>query len=265
MARPLSDIEPLRPLLGYRPLAVASDIDGTLAPIVPDPAAARVPPSLRRLLASLCGLGVRIVLITGRSLEVARRMVGLEGAAYAANHGLTLWLDGREETPAAVEPYLALARQAAAELSRLAPRGVEVEEKGPLLALHYRRSPQPEAARRAVLAAVAASPAARRFRVQEGRMVVELRPPLPVDKGTALEEMVRRLGLEAFLCLGDDRTDADMFRAAVRLRGAGLANATVAVRSEETPPELLEAADYWVEGVEGVEGLLGGLLTALRG
>lgn len=263
MALPLSGIEPLRSVITRRPLGLISDIDGTLAPIVPDPQAASVPPGMRRLLSRLSQRGVKIALVTGRTLEMARRMVGLETAAYAANHGLTLWLEGREETPAGAEPYLLLAREVAQALSAIDLPGVEVEEKGPLLAVHYRRAGDREAARRAVLAAIAACPAAARFRVEEGRMVVELRPPLPADKGTALVELVRRLRLRAFLCLGDDRTDVDMFRAAAQLRRQGLAAASLAVRSEEAAPELLDSADYWLEGVRGVEALLRGLLTAL--
>lgn len=263
MAVPLRDIGPLLPLLSQRPLGLLSDIDGTLAPIVPDPGAAAVPAETKALLAQLLGRGVRVVLITGRSLEAARRLVDLEGVAYAANHGLTLWLDGREETVPGAEEYLSRAQEVVRELSLVGVPGVEVEEKGPVVAIHYRRAPRAAAAREAILSAVRASSAARAFRVQEGRMVVELRPPLPADKGTAVREMVRRLRLTAVLCLGDDLTDVGMFQAASLLRREGLLAATVAVRSQEAPPDLLASADYSVDGVAGVRWLLGELLKAL--
>ena len=97
-------------------------------------------------------------------------------------------------------------------------------------------------------------------------MVIELRPPLPVDKGTAVAQLVRRLGLRAAMCLGDDVTDLDMFETVKRLReNEGFPALTVGVASEETSPQVLEATDYYVQGVPGVERLLeelAGELTA---
>ena len=94
-------------------------------------------------------------------------------------------------------------------------------------------------------------------------MVIELRPPLEVDKGTALEALAERLSLSGVVCLGDDITDIDMFEAARRLRGGGLTVATVAVASEEAAPDVAEAADYTVEGVAGVSRLLREMVRAL--
>ncbi len=263
MAVPLTGIEPLREILSRRPLGLCSDIDGTLSPIVPRPEDARLFRGCRRLLEGLSAAGMLVVLTTGRSLADARRLVGLEGVAYAANHGLTIWLDGREESSPEVAPYTKLARLALAELAGLSAAGVRLEDKGPVLALHYRQAPDETAAHDAILSALGASPAAGAFRVQEGRKVIELRPPLEIDKGMALAEMVKRLGLRGVLCLGDDVTDADMFRSLSRLRGEGLSGAAVAVRSEETTPHLLEAGDYVVEGVAGVKWLLSEVLKAL--
>jgi len=263
MAAPLKDIEPLRPLLAQRPLGLVSDIDGTLAAIVARPEDAAVSPRCRALLSELLGEGVRIAVITGRSLDVARTMVGLDGVAYAANHGLSLWVDGHEETPAAVARYVGLAREALSELAGLETPGVRLEDKGPVLALHYRGASDEEAARQAALRAIESSRAARAFRVHQGRKVIELRPPLAIDKGTALAGLARRLGLKSVICLGDDATDVDMFRAVARLREGGLPAAIVAVRSEEGTAEVLASADYWVDGVPGVEWLLGALVAAL--
>jgi trehalose 6-phosphate phosphatase len=266
MAEPLTSIEPLLPIVRERPLGVFSDIDGTLAPIVPRPEDAAVPGATRALLETLIAKGVKVSLISGRSLEAARRMVGLEEAAYAAEHGLTLWLEGRRESAPGLAEYEALARQAEKELRGMAEatEGVELENKGPLLAVHYRRAADRVAAREAALAAIERSEAARRLRVQEGRMVIELRPRLVgVDKGTAAETLAERLGLRGLICLGDDVTDIDMFAAAGRLRGRGVAVASVAVGSEEAAPEVREAADYWLAGRERVEWLLGEIVSAV--
>jgi trehalose 6-phosphate phosphatase len=264
MAVPLGDIEPLRSLLAPRPLCIASDIDGTLAPIVPRPEDARVSPACRQALGELVSRGVKVVLATGRTLDVAREMVDVDGVAFAANHGLTVWLGGREETPPELQEYLVAARQLLAEAGAgLAEAGVTVEDKGPVLAFHFRRAPDEGVARAAIAAAVGRPAVARTFRVHEGRKVIELRPPLAIDKGTALAGMVLRLGARAVICMGDDATDIDMFRWVARLRGQGLPGASVAVASSEATPEVVAAADYRVEGVAGVEWLLGELLRAL--
>jgi trehalose 6-phosphate phosphatase len=271
MAPPLTSIEPLLPVIRRRPLGLLSDIDGTLSPIVARPEDATVPDAIRQALRRLAAKGVKAALITGRSLDTARRMVGLDDVAYAADHGLTVWLGGRREAAPGLAEYEALARQAEDDLRVLSQTvpGVQLENKGALLAVHHRRAEGP-GAREAILEAVGRSQAAQRFRVQEGRMVIELRPPLRADKGTAVEMLIARLGLEAAICLGDDVTDVDMFAALRRLRDQalpagrqGLAGAAVAVASREAASEVAHAADYTVEGPEGVEWLLTEIVRAL--
>jgi trehalose 6-phosphate phosphatase len=242
-----------------------SDIDGTLAPIVPRPEDARVIDRARESLGALVAKGVRVALITGRTLEMARKMVGLEGVSYAANHGLELWVDGDGETTQEATEYSFLARQAIRDLEGLGTPGVEVEDKGPVIGVHYRRAVDGESARRMILGAIARSSAASQFRVHEGRKVVELRPAVAVDKGTAAVALMRRLGARGVVCVGDDTTDLDMFGVVRRMREEGLGGMTVAVRSEEATSDLMEGADYWVDGVEGVEWLLAEMVRGLRG
>ena len=265
MAEPLTSIEPLLPVIEQRPLGIMSDIDGTLAPTVPRPEDARVPDSTRRLLSALAGKGARVALISGRSLEAARSIAGLPDVVYAAGHGLTLWIDGRAEVAPGLEEYESLAREAERDLEPLAAEtpGLQLENKGPLLAVHYRRTAEPEAAREAVLARLERSPAAGRFWLQEGRFLIELRPPIGVDKGTAAVALADRFGLKGAIALGDDMTDIDMFAAVGGKKAAGLAVATIAVVNEEATPEVLRAADYRLAGTAEVEWLLAELLRAL--
>src|SRR5437867_2245936 len=103
MADELPEINLLMPLLSQRPIGIFSDIDGTLAPIVSRPDDARISPICRDLLLRLMSIGTRVVLVTGRTLGMARRITGLDDVTYAANHGLTTWSDGHEETSQAVE------------------------------------------------------------------------------------------------------------------------------------------------------------------
>ncbi len=94
-------------------------------------------------------------------------------------------------------------------------------------------------------------------------MVIELRPPLDIDKGTAVETLADRLGVRGIICLGDDITDVDLFTALRRLRAQGLGGAAVAVASQEAAPEVAQAADYAVQGPEGIEWLLSEMVRAL--
>jgi trehalose 6-phosphate phosphatase len=142
--------------------------------------------------------------------------------------------------------------------------GVIVEDKGPVVAFHYRMAESEEEARAAIEATLAASPSAKRFRVQTGRKVIELRPPLAIDKATALETLAMRMGAKAVLTMGDDATDLDMFRGVRELQARGVAGYSVAVWSYEVQPVVLENTDYFVRGVEGVEWLLEELVKAIH-
>ncbi|HLC28601.1 MAG TPA: trehalose-phosphatase [Dehalococcoidia bacterium] len=264
-AVPLTSVHALRNIISIRPLGLFSDIDGTLAPIVSRPEDARVTPKCRELLGRLLDCGVRVALITGRTPGTARLMTGLDRVVYAANHGMTLWMDGVDETTEAVAGYVALAGAVARELAGINAVGVTVEHTGPNVAVHYRRAADEVTARAGIIEAIAASPSARSFRVREGRKVFELRPPLPINKGTALEGLVRRFGMRGLLCLGDDQTDVDMFAAVAQLRDEGLRGVSIAVDSEEATASVRDAADYTVEGVAGTEWLLGELVKVLDG
>jgi trehalose 6-phosphate phosphatase len=264
MAEHLKDIRPLRQVLTKRDLGIFSDIDGTLAPIVDRPEDARVSPRCRALLSDLMSEGVGIVLITGRTLEMAQRMTNLQGVVFGANHGMTIAIDGREEVLDAVREYESRAREVYEQTSHIMGGGVFVEVTGPNLAYHYRMANDERESRETIVETIGSAPAARGFQMREGRKVIELRPALEINKGTALGQLADRLKAEAILCLGDDATDIDMFTATADLRNRGLDCATVAVSSEEAAPEVMANADYYVEGVPGVEWLLEEVLKARR-
>jgi len=258
MAAPLPPLASLAPL--RRPWGLLSDVDGTLSPIAATPQEARLPPAIVGLLGRLLAAGVLVALLSGRRALALRDWVGLAGAIYVGNHGLERWEGGRLCLAPGLGPYRRLARAARADLERLPLPGLLLEDKEVGLAAHYRLSPDPQAARLALLDAIAASPACRAFWLLEGKMVLELRPPLGADKGTAALALARRHRLRSVLALGDDLTDVPLFR---RLRQArGLDALCVAVAGPETPPLLLQVAHYWVEGVAGVEALLEELVRA---
>ncbi len=219
--------------------AVLLDVDGTLAPIVADAADASVPASTRGELARLAERYRLVACVSGRAGPDARRVVGVGGLEYVGNHGLEL--DAR-------------ARDAAGALASFRD-GVDwpVEDKGLTLSYHFRTADDEKAAR-CQLEEVAAAAHAVGLEPRWGRKVLEIRPAVPADKGTALVALLDRSGATSGLYAGDDATDLDAF---IGLGEAGLEHAVrIAVASDEAPDELRDAADLVVESPEGLADLL---------
>lgn len=239
---------------------VLVDFDGSLAPIVDDPDAAVPLPAARRGLAALAGRVGRVGVVSGRPAEFLRAALALDGVELVGQYGLERIVDGTVVVDARVEPYCATVATVAAEAER-ALAGLHVERKGDVaVAIHWRQQPGRAAeARRWAEDAAAASG----LEVHPGRMVAELRPPVPVDKGSAVELLCA--GMRVALFAGDDRGDLAAFDALDRLvAGGALDHAVrVGVRSPEEPPEVVARADVHVDGPEGLAALLANLAAAL--
>jgi trehalose 6-phosphate phosphatase len=222
--------------------ALLFDVDGTLAPIVARPELAEVPQATKAELERLASRYLLVAFVSGRRGEEARRLVGLEGGRYVGNHGLEL-------DPAAyeLEARIAAFRDAV---------GGEVEDKGLTLSYHFREAPD-EAEARAELEEIARRAAAEGLVPRWGRKVLEIRPAVEADKGTAVRALLRESGARRALYAGDDTTDLDAFAA---LADAGLEHVVrVAVSSDEAPPKLAAAADLVVSGPMELARLLAGL------
>ena len=244
-------LEPLR--AEPRRAALLFDVDGTLAPIVDDPASASVPAPTAEVLAELAGRYRLVACVTGRPALAARAMVGLAELTYAGNHGLELLRPGEErpsfdpglaDRPGAVAGFIA-----GLDRERLARAGIELEDKGPIQALHWRRAADSRTAEQ-LAAEIAAAAEGAGLVPHRGRMVLELRPLASVDKGVATRRLVVDSGATAAMFAGDDRTDLDAFAAlrALRAEGALRAAACVGIDSAEAPPELAREADLMVAG-----------------
>ena len=242
--------------------AIFTDIDGTLAPIVPTPDLSEVPEELRRLLRRLAGSYRVVAGISGRATPDAKKLLGLDDVVYYGNHGFEILRNGEVE----VVPEAMLYEEKVRELEglvreELVPRGAFVEDKGITASVHYRNVP-PEVGE---LCKEFVKREGERLglRITVGRSVVEARPPVRADKGTAVRRLVEDYGPEKALFIGDDTTDLDAFRALEELREEGVLQETlrIGVRSDEGPPEIVSEADLVVDGVEGV----GEVLRALTG
>lgn len=212
--------------------AIVLDVDGVLAPIVPRPEDASVPESTRAELRRLRARYALVACVTGRRSDDARRVVGVPDLVFVGEHGL-------ERAPAAE----AWRGRLATFLDEAAwPR---TENKGLSAGLHYRDAPNEDAARR-TLEAVATDARKRGFVARFGRKVLEVIPPLDVNKGTAIRGLLTERGLRRALYAGDDTTDLDAFRAVADLE----VGVRVAVASAESPRALADEADIVVNSPE---------------
>jgi trehalose 6-phosphate phosphatase len=220
-----------------RRAAVLLDVDGTLAPIVERAEDARVPDETRAEVARLAGRYALVACVSGRPGAEVERMLSVQGVAIVGEHGLEL----APEAERWAETVSAFAR------------GVDwpAERKPLSLSFHFRRADD-EAAARAYLGRVAEAAEREGLVPRWGRMVLEVRPPVAADKGTAVRALVTRAGVGRALYAGDDKTDIDAFHGLDGLEHA----VRVAVDSGEAPAELIAAADLVVEGTDGVLALL---------
>jgi trehalose 6-phosphate phosphatase len=242
-------------------VAILTDIDGTLAPIVPTPDMSEVPAEIKEQLRRLSEKCLLVAGVSGRKTEDALDLVGLADVVYFGNHGFEILREGEVEVVPEALPYLEkveeLERRAHEELG---PLGAFVEDKGITASVHYRNAP-PEVGERSV-EFVKREGERLGLRITVGRGVVEARPPIRADKGTAVRTLVEEYEPERAMFIGDDTTDLDAFRELEKLREEDALKEIlrVGVASEEGPPEITSEADIVVEGVEGVGEVLQALL-----
>jgi trehalose 6-phosphate phosphatase len=256
-------LEPLRSEPDHG--AILLDIDGTLAPIVRHAADAHVPEATRTLLIEIAKRYRLVGCVSGRRAATARQIVAIGTLAYVGNHGGELLRPGA--TRPEVDPELAAwsgrvrefaARALTSEYQRLRVRG---EDKDVIAAFHWRGAPDEDAAAAAV-GKIAEMAQEEGFAVHWGRKVLEVRPPVPLDKGLGIAALLRGAPVKAALYVGDDTTDLDAFRGLRELVQSGSLSSALcaAVDSDEAPPELAREADLTVDGTGGVRELLEALL-----
>ena len=239
------------------------DFDGSLSAIVNDSAAARLLPAARDALARLVPHLGGVAVVSGRPAAFLAEHVGVPGITYCGIYGLERWEEGPAGGRVVLDPSVAeyspvVAR--VAEEAEAALPGVLVERKGAVsVTLHWRTAPQRGEAAQTWAQQVAA---AHGLHALPGRMAVELRPPVAVDKGTTVAALARGAAVAVFA--GDDAGDLPAFTALRALAAEGALGAAVAVgvRSDESPPEIA-AQDVVVEGPAGLGALLAGIADEL--
>jgi trehalose 6-phosphate phosphatase len=244
---------------------IGLDFDGTLAPIVADPRDSRAHPGVVPALKRLAGVIGTLAVITGRAPADAVAYGGfadVPGIIVLGHYGAQRWQDGQLIEPEAV-PAIDQARQALPRLLReaAAPEGTWIEDKRQALAVHTRRTADPQAALERLRAPLTALAAELGLAAEPGRLVIELRPG-GVDKGSALTGLVRETSARSDLYCGDDLGDLPAFAAVRTLRGEGIPGCAVASGSTESDVAAAEA-DLIVDGPAGVVALLNAIADEL--
>ena len=241
--------------------AILSDIDGTLAPIVRHAGDAHVAEPMRRALMACSDRYGLTACVSGRRAADAKRMVGLGTIAYVGNHGTELLpaLGGDLQVDPAFAEWApriqAFAQEAwTPEMRRLRMRS---EDKGGIVAIHWRGVPDEDAAHAAAIA-LAERVESEGLAVHWGRKVLELRPPIPMDKGRGIAWILDGTPIRQAMYVGDDHTDVDAFRGLRAMVDDGRLDLVlcVGVRSDELPDDVAAESDVLVDGEQGVRAML---------
>jgi trehalose 6-phosphate phosphatase len=242
-------VEAALTVLGEKPSALITDVDGTLSRIVSRPEAATVEETAKASLRRLAGQLDLVAVITGREESVARGMVGVDELTYVGSYAMD---STRGLTFAAVQPALALVEGRLTDLPC-----VEIERKQVSFAVHFRNcsdAPRMGAELLAVLQPIAIETGTK---LLEGKLVIEVAPAELPDKGTALTGLLLENEVRGAVFLGDDLADAEAFgEIRNRRESGGAAGLCIAVVDEETPQAVRDAADLELRGVDEVEAFL---------
>lgn len=241
--------------------AVFFDLDGTLAAIKPKPEAVTLPQEVARLIRKIEHRYLAVTVVSGRPATAAKRIVGNSQLAYIGNHGFETMLPGRTLVVAAeAQPYIGVVRELleyVRSLPDMVDSGIMLEDKTVTMSFHYRRAPDPDRARALIQEKLIPKIEELGLRAREGRKVLEVRPPVPIDKGVAVGRLLDQLGALKAIYAGDDTTDIDALKElAKRKRRKHNFMAGIGVISDEMPAELPRYCDLLVDRLSGMELVL---------
>ncbi|HET9730029.1 MAG TPA: trehalose-phosphatase [Acidimicrobiia bacterium] len=251
----MQDVDATIAVLTQRPgrTVILSDFDGSLAPIVERADDARPLPEAVDVLTRLADHFGRVGVVSGRPFEYLARYLPIDSLAFSGLYGYERRIDGVYE----VDPRVTIYRERIAHATdELAARFDDLVENkaGISVTVHWRPRPELEPEMSAFACEVA-----RRYNLDTyaTRMAIELRPPVPIDKGDAVRALTADFDIGAFA--GDDRGDIPAFRALSEMEQS----VRIGVRSPEMPPDLAAESDVIVDGPEGLLLLLRRVLDAV--
>lgn len=256
MKRLLDNLLILEKLIQCKPFGLITDIDGTIAPTGLDILKARVTENNRRYFSILSKKLPLIAVISGRQSQAVKDMVDIENVVCIGHYGMEWWQNGRPELHPEAQKYYSDIRTLVTELEPLKlMEGVQIQDKDASLSIHYRMSPDQDAAKEAIVRLLEKAMHIKKLRVVEDKKCFGILPPVDIDKGTTVDVLIEKYHLHSGIFLGDDTGDISAFKAIRKVRRDFRAFA-IAVTNEETPPEVLNEVDFTLEGVKETERLL---------
>jgi trehalose 6-phosphate phosphatase len=240
--------------------ALVLDFDGVLAPIVDNPEASAMPAESAASLARLAGVLGTVAVVSGRPVGFLADRVRVAGVRLLGSYGMEQLTDGQlvlAPQARAWLPAVAAARRAlAAELT--GQQGIRIEAKPASVAVHWRQAPDQIAAADLIRDSVGRVGSQTGLRLEPGKLVCELRPPLDIDKGSAVAELIAATRPAAVAYAGDDIGDLPALRGVHDAGGYAL----VVDHGAETDQRLLAVADEVFPGTQAFADWLAALAAA---
>jgi trehalose 6-phosphate phosphatase len=248
----------LREVCNHERAGLLTDIDGTISELVSHPEDAVVERRTQRALSKLTEDFVLVGAVSGRASEDARKIVGLDNLVYSGNHGMEIWRNNSlEQSPLAARYTPTITELLGRLITPQRFPEIFIEHKGLTASVHYRNTDDSERVKKVLLDEIEPLADDLGLRVTEGQMVIEIRPPVELSKGTSVLELIDVYDLQGLIYLGDDTTDVDAFRSLRdRREQTGFSYYSIGVIRDTTPPEVVEFSDATVSGVDGVITLL---------
>lgn len=243
-------LQVLRSYMQQHPL-LAFDFDGTLAPIVAQPAEASIPSAS---LSTLQQLSERcaVAILTGRSIRDAQSRLGFEPRGIVGQHGAESLIEGEYRVVGASQELAGLRHKIAEHADELRAAGVSIEDKQQSFALHYRQADDHPRARQCIARLLQDLPA--QLQQSAGKCVVNIVAGDSPDKAGALSALLDRLQLATVIFLGDDENDEPVFRYAMTRNHC----LSIKVGAHEA-----SSAQYYLRDDSEVQTLLMHMLQAL--
>jgi len=245
--------------------ALILDFDGVLSPIVDDPTTSTMPESTEATLRNLAGTLGLLAVISGRQVEFLEDRVRVPGVPLLGSYGMEQSWDGERQLDPEAKTWLHRVRAARQLLSAQLEfdQGIRLEEKSVSVAVHWRQAPDHDAAGRRVREVATRVAAETGLRLEPGKLVEELRPPIAMDKGTAVTRLLAQRtsgNLTTLAYVGDDLGDLP----ALQVVKDGGGYALVVDHGHETDQRLLDIADETFDGTDGFAAWLARLAEAVR-
>ena len=245
--------------------ALILDFDGVLSPIVDDPTMSALPEGTEATLRNLAGTLGLLAVISGRQVEFLEDRVRVPGVPLLGSYGMEQSWDGERQFDPEAKTWLHRVRAARQSLSAQLEfdQGIRLEEKSVSVAVHWRQAPDHDVAGRRVREVATRVAAETGLRLEPGKLVEELRPPIAMDKGTAVTRLLAQRtsgNLTTLAYVGDDLGDLPALQVVKDDGGYAL----VVDHGHETDQRLLDIADETFDGTDGFAAWLARLAEAAR-